>query len=191
MLSKRIILIISAIILCSCGGTQETAQERFNKKIKRYTCLTSASAENFMINYRLEVPNNWCLYKGFHDSFSVSPKSLKKLKTNFYKNYISVYSYDNDNYKSKNIEEALPKHTIKGYGGVYNPVYTPDIHKIYGKYYIIKYKSILDGEDIINVEFLFNHKGQDYMVNYSVLEKDYDTYIESALQIMSTFKIVE
>lgn len=191
MLSKRIILIISAIILCSCGGTQETAQERFNKKIKRYTCLTSASAENFMINYRLEVPNNWCLYKGFHDSFSVSPKSLKGLKENHYKNYICVYSYINDTYISENIEESLSKHVVQGYVGNYSPVYTPDTHKDYGKYYIIKYRSKWNGDDIMNIRFLFNYKGQDHIISYSVLEKDYDTYIDSALQIMSTFKIVE
>lgn len=158
--------------------------------IKNFICLDSLDSQKLMKDYKLTLPEDWCTYKGFHDIPSHSPKHLDNLSETFRRNQISVYYPQIESFQSKNIEEALEEHVISyNYGTDYDRTFTPDMHKVYGKYYVVTYKSIQNGDNLIILELIFNHKNQDYILSYSVLEKDYEIYINEALDIMSTFKI--
>ena len=80
-----------------------------------------------------------CSYLDIHNELMHSPKSIIDLKNSSYKNYLHVMAFNIEKYKSKNIEEALKSHVTKQ---SLIKDYTSDIHKTYGKYYIIKYKTI-------------------------------------------------
>ena len=163
-------------------------------KIPNYICLNTSQTESLMNSkgFELKIPNTWCSYKGFHNILSYSPKSLLNLKDNHFKNNLYVAHYDNDTHKSKDIEEALRKHyPLMNSDTFLSPTYSSDIHKTYGKYYILKYKSVQDGDKLLRLDVLFNYKNRDYILCYSVLERDYEKYINDVIQIIESFKILE
>lgn len=161
-----------------------------NTFTKNYICLDSISALSQVKEYELVVSNNWCTYIGFHDILSYSPNYLKNLSDNYYKNWLYVSSYDIESYKSADIEEALYEHVISyNFGNEYDRVYTSDYHEQYGKYYIVKYKSIMEGDKLLNLDIIFNYKNKDYIISYQVLEYQFDLYINEVIEILSSFKI--
>lgn len=184
---KTFLLGISLILISSFCLSQES-------KIQNYICLNASQSKLLMDaeKYELKIPDNWCSYNGFHNILMYSPKSLLNLKDNFYKNNLYVAAYDNSTYKSENIEEAIKKHyVLLNDNSQFAPVLEESIHEIYGKYYIIKRKSIQHGEKIMNLDLLFNYKNQDYIIYYSVLEKDFNANLNDVIQIMESFKILE
>ena len=184
----RILFTIALLVWSfSNGFSQET-------KIQNYICLNNQQAKNQMYSegYELRIPDSWCGYKGFHDILTFSPKSLASLKEGYYINGLYVSSPNNETFRSKNIEEALKTHyVLLNDGSEFAPVFDESVHEIYGKYYIVKRKSIQEGQKLMNLDLLFNYKNQDYIIHYSVLEKDFNTNLNEVIQIMESFKIVE
>jgi hypothetical protein len=163
-------------------------------KIPSYICLNTSQTESLMNSkgFELKIPDTWCSYKGFHNILTYSPKSLFNLKDNHYKNCLYVAHYDNDTYKSKDIEEALGKHyPLLNSTLEFAPAYNSEVHRTYGKFYILKHKSFWEGETLTNLDVLFNYRNKDYILNYTVLEKDYEKYINDVIQIIESFKILE
>lgn len=184
---KLFFINVLLILAFKNGFSQET-------KIQNYICLSAQQAKNQMYSegFELRIPDSWCAYIGFHDILMISPKSTLNLKDNYVNNNLYVASYDNKTYRSKDIEEALKKHyVLLNDNSKFAPVYDESVHEVYGKYYIIKRSSIQNGEKIMNLDLLFNHNNQDYIIYYSVLEKDFNANLNEVIQIMESFKIVE
>ncbi|WP_191858635.1 hypothetical protein [Hanstruepera ponticola] len=170
------------------------SQEVNYKKIKNYICLSDNQTKSVLNSkgFELKIPKTWCGYKGFHDILMFSPKSLLNFSKNHYKNNLYVAMYDNPSYNSKNIEEAFRNHyPLLNVKTEFTPVYDESVHEIYGKYYIVKRKSIQEGQNLMNLDLLFNYKNRDYIIHYSVLEKDFNANLNEVIQIMESFKIVE
>lgn len=179
-------------IIFGCSSTKNISQISSNIKIPKYCCLDFQTIQDQMKDYELKIPSNWCSYIGFHDVLSHSPKSLLNLKDESRENYLTVTAYVNESYKSKDIETALSAHIIELNGpSEFNPVYTSDIHEIYGKYYTVKRKTIQGGNRFINLQTIFNFKNRDYIIDYYVLEEDYETYITDVRRIIASFIIKE
>ena len=177
-------------IILLCFGMSFHSQGQTKKIAKNYECLNPYAAQNLMSGYSLKIPKTWCSYYGSHDLFTHSPKDGMTIKQASMDNNIMVFAYDREDYKSKDIEEALSKQIVDfGDDSEFKYVYIPDVHAIYGKYYIIKHKTMYNGKYYLNLKMLFNFEEQDYLIHYTVLEKHFDTYINEVVQVMSTFKI--
>ena len=173
------------------GFTEGFGQE---KKIQNYICLSAQQTKNLMFSegYELKLPDSWCGYKGFHDILIFSPKSIASLKEAHNLNGLYVSLPDNKTFKSKSIEEALKTHfVLLNDGSEFAPIYDESVHEYYGKYYIIKHKSIQEGQKLMNLDLLFNYQNQDYIIHYSVLEKNFNANLNEVIQIMESFKINE
>ena len=191
---NRLIMNIACVLVLVFSTHKTATAQKKTSNIKNYICMNAIQTQSQMDlkGFELKIPENWCTYIGFHDILSYSPKSLLNLSKNHYKNSLYVAAYDNDSYKSKDIEEALSKHYVLLNTDLeFAPVYNADVHKSYGKYYILKSISIQKGEKFINLDVLFNYKNQDYILYYSVLEKDFETYVNDVIQIIESFKILE
>ncbi|WP_418512472.1 hypothetical protein [Corallibacter sp.] len=186
-LNISVLLLISILFGCNTAKTSTQTKEH----LKIYVCLSPETAKTRMTNYELSIPDTWCSYLGMHYMLTHSPKALLDLRNNEHTNSLYVISYDAPSHQSENIEEALKKQLISGVPSLYEPVYTSDIHNVYGKYYIIKSKSVYDGSIIVNLDILFNYNKQDYIINYNVLEKDYETYVNDVLKIVASFRVKE
>jgi hypothetical protein len=185
-MDKMFFLCVTFILVSSSCFSQET-------KIQNYICLNESQSKTLMHEkgYQLKTPDTWCFYKGFHNILMLSPKALLSLKGNYYKNNLYVSSYDNDTFRSNDIEEALKKHFVLLNGdSQFTPVFDTNSHEIYGKYYIVKRKSIQNGEKLMNLEILYNYKNRDYIIRYSVLERDFNANLNDVIPIMESFKIV-
>jgi len=184
---KTFLFYVSVIIASSSCFSQES-------KTQNYICLNNQQIKNLMFSdgYEIIIPKNWCGYLELHDILVYSPKSLLNLESNNFKNNLYVASHNNKTYKSKNIEEALKTHyVLLNDDSEYAPVIDSNIHELYGKYYILKYKSMQNGERIMNLDLLFNHNNQDYIIYYSVLEQNFNSNLNDVVQIMESFKIIE
>lgn len=191
MIFKKPQLIKILFVLFTCYGF---SQEVNYKKIKNYVCLSDNQTKSILNSkgFELEIPDTWCAYKGFHDILMVSPKSLQNLRKNHEKNNFYIAAYTNASYKNKNIEEALKKHyPLLNTNTLYAPEYSSGVHNVYGKYYILKYKSVLNGETLLNLDILYNYKNQDYILYYTALERDFNANLNEVVKMMESFKIVE
>ncbi|TYB78946.1 hypothetical protein [Bizionia myxarmorum] len=183
-IKKNLLIIGMAFLVLACGATKE--------KTESYVILDADQTAALMTNYMLEVPKNWYSYFGFHDMLSHSPNKSSILKENYYKSEVKVYSYDTDSFHSNDIETALKAHVVGlDLDNMLKPVIDFEEHAIYGKYYLIKRRFILNGDLFLNLRALFNYKNQDYIISYNALEKDFETYLPEVIQMIATFKIKE
>ncbi|WP_339875041.1 hypothetical protein [Olleya marilimosa] len=186
----KYLLYFGILVLLGCGSSDTVTKT--SKRITYYKCLDTIEAKAKMKFYSMTIPDSWCTYVGSHDVLSHAPNNLKDLRENEFKNGIYVMSPNSESFKSKNIEEALERHFLSVKNASFlTPKVRSQVHPIYGKYYIVTSKSITDGFKVIRLSTLFNHNNKDYLIYYSVLEKDVDTYIEDAMSIIETFKIIE
>ncbi|WP_338732553.1 hypothetical protein [Mangrovimonas cancribranchiae] len=188
MRNKMCLFLMISLMYISCNSTKEVGSKP--KQFQNYICLDSEIAKIKQLKYEINIPDTWCAYVGFHDIISYSPRPLFDLEANYYKNTVYVSAYDNDTFKSDNIEEALNKHIVDAnVSSFFQPVYTSNIHDIYGKYYIVKRNGILQGVALIQLDVLFNYNNQDYIIHYSVLENNYETYINDVIKMIESFRI--
>lgn len=172
--------------MLNCGSNKKSS----SNKIPKYVCLDSTIVHSQLKKYYLEIPTTWCSYLDIHGLLSYSPNSISNLKDDSFSNQLIIIAFDNKTFKSKNIEESLKNHDIENISNsAYITKYTSDVHAIYGKYYIIKNRIVYKDISRINLKLLYNYNRQDYIINYSVLEKDYDSYMDEVLQIINSFQI--
>lgn len=186
----KYVLFFVVLVMLGCGTSNTVTKT--SKPTTYYKCLDTIEAKAKMKFYSMTIPDSWCTYVGSHDVVSHAPNNLKDLRENEFKNGIYVMSPNSESFKSKNIEEALDNHVANLKKALFvTPKIRSQVHPIYGKYYIVTSSIILNGERVVRLSTLFNHNNKDYLIYYSVLEKDVDTYIEDAMSIIETFKIIE
>jgi len=180
---KQLCSIFIISLIFSCNINKEVISDD-----EKYICLSAESIGHLNLNYKLKIPEDWCVFREIHGELTYSPKS-KDLQQTYYKNNLSVFAFNAKKYKSKNIQEALEKHIIKDLSS-YEPILTSGTHSLYGKYYMVKERYFWNNEPLIYLKVLYNYNNQDYLIVYSVLEKDYEVYIDQVLNIMESFEIV-
>lgn len=182
-------LFLLIILSTSFTPTKSKALD-VNKVSIQKKCIDSSLVKNYMKSYEIQVPKGWCSYI-YHDYLLISTPYKTDFET-FKSDNVQLYilSSDGEDYKSKNIEEALESQIsiLEGLS-LFKPVYFSEYHKEYGKYYLIKNLGIESGKKYIKLDILFNHKGRNYIIHYKALESEFETYLPYAINTISTFKI--
>ncbi|TYB74862.1 MULTISPECIES: hypothetical protein [Bizionia] len=183
-IKNPVLVIVMLIVVIGCGSTK--------KKPKQFVCLDTSKVKALLENYELTIPETWCSFYGLHNTLVHSPINVKQLEENYNTCYVYVDAYDIENYKSKNIEETLDTYisALKEKGN-YNPDYEFENHPIYGKYYLIKYGKMYNDVTYYNLKALFNYQNQDYVINYTATEQNFNRYLPKVIQMIVTFKIKE
>ncbi|SFN43356.1 hypothetical protein SAMN04487989_101399 [Bizionia echini] len=182
---KNLVLVILMLIAAlGCGSTRD--------KPKQFVCLDRSELKTLIKNYELTIPEKWCSFYGTHNELVHSPINIKPSMENYGPCYVYVLALDIENYKSKNVDDALQIH-IKGWKerGNNKLEYESEFHPIYGKYYLMKYANTFGDQIQYKLKALFNYNNQSYVINYSATDKDFDNYLPQVIQMITTFKIIE
>ena len=174
---KRIIAILILIVASSCSTT------------KKFRELNAKSLEKEFKNHSLVIPETWYSYIESHGLLFHSPKKLKRQGEIYYSNRITVFNEQT----SKNIETVLQDYLAekKNKNADFNNKLIELNHKIYGKYYVVKYLSTWNGINYTQSDFIFKYKNQQFRIDYSSFSKYYDEYIKDVAQMINSFKIRE
>lgn len=173
---KRIIILI-LIVASSCSTTKEFKE------------LNAKSLEKEFKNHTLVIPETWYSYIESHGLLFHSPKKLQRQGEIYYSNRITVFNEQT----SKNIETVLQDYLTekkKKNAGFKHELFELS-HKIYGKYYVVKYLSTWNGINYTQSDFIFKYKNQQFRIDYSSFSKYYDEYIKDVAQMINSFKIRE
>ena len=174
---KRIFVILVLIVVASCST---------NKNMKM---LNASSLKKEFKNHSLEIPETWYSYIESHGLLFHSPKKLQRQGEIYYSNRITVFNEQT----SKNIETVLQDYLTekkKKNAGFKHQLFELS-HKIYGKYYVVKYLSTWNGINYTHSDFIFKYKNQQFRIDYSSFSKYYDEYIKDVAQMIKSFKIRE
>ena len=141
--------------------------------------------------YKIDIPDSWFSYITDPGLVAHSPIEFKdKLKPN--DSSVGFIIWKNV-FKRKTLEKSLKSFLLRSKG--IHPRFKYKLleaeHKLYGKYYIVKYGiNRKEGLEIV-MTCILNWKKQNYTFFYSSLEADFDTYLEDAIAMINSFKIKE
>ena len=174
---KRIIAILILIVASSCSTT------------KKFRELNAKSLEKEFKNHSLVIPETWYSYIESHGLLFHSPKKLQRQGEIYYSNRITVFNEQT----TKNIEAVLQDYLTekKKKNTGFNHKSIELNHKIYGKYYVVKYLSTWNGINYTHSDFIFKYKNQQFRIDYSSFSKYYYEYIKDVFEMINSFKIKE
>lgn len=141
--------------------------------------------------YKIIIPEKWFSYYTDPGMIAHSPNRFKE-EINPNKTSVSFIIHKK-NYKRKNVEKSL-----KSFMRFQNQFYRKfkyklfeAKHKLYGKYYIVKYsKKTRSGMKIVFASIL-NWKKQPYHLFYISDESTFDEYLLVATRMINSFEIIE
>ena len=183
---KNLLFVLCLLFLISCKSTQNKYS-----KIKKFTPLDKEEISKRMNGYSIAIPENWYSYIESHGLFWQSPKKLKQNGIIYYANHFSVEiekieegkNLDNI-YNEK--EERLNK-VYKDFSRTKN-LYN---NKIYGDYFVIKYRVNWNMINYTVSEVIYLYKGKSYTLKYSSWDKYYSKYLPDVIKMIESFKIIE
>lgn len=180
---KKVILLLVITTFYNCAT--------FQKKEKILTELDSTKVANFQNDYSLKVAKDWYPYFEFHHLLAYSPKVFKNgIKKENIDVYLVLFK---DKVKGNNIDDAL-KEFIAKMNNPYKDFKHKVIeakHKLYGKYYIVKYGIKQGNKDLTAISTILFHNKTNYGFYYLAKNEFFDKYLNDAIQMINSFEIKE
>ncbi len=141
--------------------------------------------------FKIDIPEKWFSYYTDPGMIAHSPNRFKE-QVNPNKTSVSFIVHKK-NYKRKNIDKSL-KSFIRFQNQFYRKFKYKLFeakHKLYGKYYIVKYsKNTKSSKEIVFVSIL-NWKKQPYHLYYISNESTFDKYLLVATRMINSFEIIK
>jgi len=161
------------------------------EKEEFYKEVDEKEVREHYLKYSIEVPENWFSYKTDPGLMAHSPNQYKD-SIHPHTNVASVIIRTNL-YKRKSLEKSLKfflRSKKKQYGN-FNYKLIDVEHKLYGKFYMIRYFELKNKETTINLTSIINWEGTTYCLFYSSRKFNYDKYVLDVLKMINSFKIKE
>ena len=183
---KNLLFLTCLLFLISCKTSQHKTSS-----IKKYHPLEKSVIKELMYDkgYSLKIPENWHSYLDVHSSITYSPK---KFKLNSKKSSpLGLRCYQSKTKKSlENYVENLIQNRKKY---ISNFRFEKEVIKTvkYGNRVILKYDVTYFGVKTTYLYVIFRHQETVYELNFTCDNSLYKDYIDDALLIIDSFKIIQ
>jgi len=161
------------------------------QKQEYYKEVDKKSVESYYLRYFVKVPNNWFSYKTDPNLMAHSPIEFKD-SINSKGIFPSVIIRKNI-FKGRTLEKNL-KAFLRFHENTYPKfqyILVEANHKMYGKYYNIKFSLIKkEGIELIMAS-IFSINKKNYIFFYSSSDSNFDRYLNEVLNMVNSFEIIK